>query len=56
VEIDHGGADIFVAEEMLDGKEADALFEQMGGKRMSQGVDRRLFIYPGFFFASMNTR
>jgi hypothetical protein len=39
MEIAHGGADMAVAEQALDGVDIDAGFEQMGGEGMAQGVD-----------------
>ena len=40
MEIDHGGGDLFVPEQLLDGVQMCAGFQQMGGKRMAQRVDR----------------
>ena len=47
VGIDHGGADIFVAEEFLDGANVVAVFEEMGGERVAEGVATGLFINTG---------
>jgi hypothetical protein len=44
VEVDFGGCDVFVTEEFLDGPEVDAVFEQVGGKGMSEGVAGDNFI------------
>lgn len=38
VEVDHGGGDVGVAEEVLDGAYVDAAFEEVGCERMAQGV------------------
>ena len=39
MQIDHGGVDVLVAEERLDGVEAGPGFEHVRGKRMAQRVD-----------------
>ena len=39
MEVAHGGADMAVAEQALDGVDVDTGFEQMGGKAMAQGMD-----------------
>ena len=36
--VDHGGADVFVAEEFLDGADVVAGFEEMGGERVTVDV------------------
>ena len=36
--VDHGGADIFVAEEFLDGANVIAVFQEVGGEGMTEGV------------------
>ncbi len=36
--VDHGGADVFVAEELLDGANVVAGFEEMGGKAVAEGM------------------
>ena len=38
VGIDHGGADVLVAEEGLDGADVVTGFEEMGGEAMAEGV------------------
>ena len=38
VQIDHGGGDLFMAQELLDGVQMRAGFQEMGGKGMAQGV------------------
>lgn len=45
MDIDHGGADITVAEQFLDGADVITTFEQMGGKGMAQGMGRGGFVY-----------
>lgn len=39
VQIDHGGVDLLVAEQALDGVKMSAGFEQMSGEGMTQGMD-----------------
>jgi len=51
VEIDQRGLDAFVAEEIFDGEEVGASFQQMGGKTMTEGMNRRGLVYTGFFLA-----
>ena len=41
--VNHGGFDIFVAEEFLDGANFVAVLEEMGGKAMSKGMTANLF-------------
>jgi hypothetical protein len=43
VRVDHGGADIGVAQQLLDGADIVAGFEQMGGKAMAKGVATNFF-------------
>ena len=38
VGVDHGGADVLVAEQFLDGANIVAILEQMGGKGMAKGM------------------
>jgi hypothetical protein len=38
VGVDHGGADVAVAEELLDGADVVAAFEEMGGEGVAKGV------------------
>jgi len=38
VGVDHGGAHILVAEQFLDGADVVAILEEVGGKRMAEGV------------------
>ena len=45
--IDHGGTDVGVAEQFLDGSDVDAVFEQMGGEAMSQTVAAGSFCDAG---------
>jgi hypothetical protein len=42
--IDHGGFDIFVAEEFLDGADVIAVLEQVGGEGVAEGVATDRFI------------
>ncbi len=39
MEVAHGGADMAVAEQALDGVDVDTGFEQMGGEAVAQGMD-----------------
>jgi hypothetical protein len=48
VEIEHGGFEAGVAQVALNDAQIDAGFEEVGGVRMAQGVDRHaLFVDPG---------
>jgi len=38
VEVDHGGGNIRMAEEVLDGADIDTGFQEVGGERVSEGV------------------
>ena len=38
VGIDHGGFDVFVAEEFLDGADVVAALEEVGGEGVAEGV------------------
>ena len=40
VGVDHGGADVVVAQELLDGADVVARLEQVGGERVAKGVAR----------------
>ena len=40
MQIDHGGGDLFMAQELLDGVQMRAGFQQMGGKGMAQRMHR----------------
>ena len=46
VGIDHGGANVFVAEEFLHGANIVPRFEEMGGKGMAEGVTGDAFGEP----------
>ena len=41
--VDHGGFDIFVSEEFLDGADIVAVLEEMGGEGMAGGVATDVF-------------
>jgi len=45
--VDHRGADILVAEQLLDGPDVVTLLEQVGGKRVTEGVARGRLGNPG---------
>ena len=38
MEVDHGGGDVGVAEEVLNRADVSAVLEQLGGKTVAQGV------------------
>jgi hypothetical protein len=38
VDVDHGGGEVPVAEELLDGADVGAVFEEVGGEGVAQGV------------------
>jgi hypothetical protein len=42
VKVDHGGADVGVAHELLDGSDVAAVAEHLGGEGVSEGVAGRL--------------
>ncbi len=43
--VDHGGLDIFVAEEFLDGADVIVVFEQVGGEGMAEGMAGDALVY-----------
>ena len=45
--VDHGGFDIFVAEQFLNSADVVTCFKQMGGKGVPKGVRRDALIYFG---------
>ena len=49
-----GGSKAGVTEQLLDGQKVNALFQQMRGKTVAQGVNRGGFDYAGFFLAARN--
>jgi len=40
VQIDHGGLDLLVPQQLLDGVEMSAGFQEMGGEAVTQRMDR----------------
>lgn len=40
----HGGLDVFVAEQFLHGANVVSILEQVGGKRMAEGVGGNMFV------------
>jgi hypothetical protein len=44
--VDHGGIDIFVSQEILDGANIIARFEKMGGEAVAEGVRANRFDTP----------
>jgi hypothetical protein len=51
VGIDHGGANILVAEQFLDGADIIAILQKMGGERVSEGVATDAFAKSRFLGA-----
>jgi hypothetical protein len=51
VGVDLGGSDAAVAEELLDGSDVGAVFEQVGGERVAQGMAGRALGDAGVSFA-----
>ena len=47
VDVDFGGGDTFVSEHLLNGAQVGTPFEQVGGKRVAQGVWAYLFANVG---------
>jgi len=45
--VDHGSLGVGVAQDLLDDAEIDALFQQVGGVGMTQGMDRGPLVDPG---------
>ena len=45
--VDHGGFDVFVAEEFLDGSDVVAVLEEVGGEGVAEGVGGDAFFYFG---------
>lgn len=45
VRVDVGGDDAGMAEDFLDGADVEAIFNQVGGIGVAQGVDRRRLVY-----------
>lgn len=46
--VDHGGFDIFVAEEFLDGANVVARFKEVGGETVAEGVACGVFVNACF--------
>ena len=46
--VDHGGFDIFVAEEFLDGADVVAVLEEVGGEGVAKGMRGDVFVDAGF--------
>ena len=42
--INHGGFDVFVAEEFLDGADVVAALEEVGGEGVAEGVGRNALV------------
>ena len=45
--VDHGGADVFVPQQFLDGADVVAIFEQMGGEAVAEGMAGDALVEPG---------
>jgi len=43
VGVDHGGTDVFVPQQLLNGADIVSGFEEVGGKGMTKGVGRNIF-------------
>jgi hypothetical protein len=56
VGVDHGGADVFMPEEFLDGADIIAGLEQMGCKGVAQGVAGDALLEAGFWAAWRTAR
>ena len=50
----HRGADAGVAEEFLDRSDVVSVFQEMGGKRVAEGVAGRSFGDPGSGYGSLH--
>jgi hypothetical protein len=48
MQVVHGRGDIFVAEQVAQGEYIEAVFQQMSGVGMAQGVHRDLLFDGGF--------
>ena len=46
--VDHGGADVFVSEQFLDGADVVAVLEEVGGKGVAKGMTGDTFSDAGF--------
>jgi hypothetical protein len=51
VSVAGGGSQIGMTEQLLDGDEVNALFQQVGCETVAQGMNRGGFSYAGFFLA-----
>ena len=51
--VDHGGSDIGVSEQLLDGSDVVAVFDEMGGEGMAEGVAGAVFGDAGAFRAAL---
>ena len=56
VEIDESGLNTGVTEELFDGEEIDAGFQQVSGKAVTQGVNGGRLLDSGFFLAKRKAR
>ena len=54
VGVDHGGLDILVAEQVLDGADVVAVLEQVGGEGVAQGVAGDALVDAGQASGAMN--
>jgi len=58
--VDHGGANVFVAKQFLDGADVVAILKQVGGKGVAKGVTGDAFAYAsvssGIFYGTLQTR
>lgn len=52
--VDHGGAHILMAQQLLDGADVLAPLQQVGGKRVPEGVAAGLLGYPSLGDGSLH--
>lgn len=45
--VNHGGADVGVSEQFLDGADVLAVFQQVRGEAVPQGMASGMFVDPG---------
>jgi len=53
--VDHGGLDVAVAKQLLDGTDIVAALEEMGGERMPEGMATDGFGYSGSAFSVVDS-
>lgn len=55
MDVDTGGLQAGMAQELLDCEDIDPGFQKMRSKAMAQGMDGSRLLAPGFFLACLNT-